>query len=116
VPQSKDRELEALRGATEQTLDKLEGADGWDEISEVTETHIHAAPGAIVNVGDTGKFPAAEVPTTPDNPKPSSVPPIAKGAAHVLREVNSWQKVVGLVVIAVVVIVLVVWRASGWTP
>jgi hypothetical protein len=78
---------------------ELEGID-WDEDSSVT---IVDAGGRKVRV----KTPSnAEIhldeptPTKPDNQVPSSVAAPAKGAAHVLKHVTSWQHVAALAIIA----------------
>ncbi len=87
--------------------------DGWDDRSEVTG-NIIVQPGGVVNVDQTGKFAAVEAATRPDNPKPSappsSAPQVAKGLALVMREANSWPKVVALALLVLLLIVVIAWR------
>lgn len=111
-----DREqVDARRRKSREAMRALRDSidlEEWDENSAVT---VQAAPGAIVNVGGTGKFAAVDVPTRPDNPAPappSSAPTVAKGIAHVLREVNTWPRVVGLALLVLAIVVALVLRVA----
>lgn len=82
---------------------ELEEID-WDEDSSVTI--VDGASGRKVRVrtpshAEIELSPASEAPRTkPDNAPPSSVAAPAKGAAHVLKHVTSWQHVVALAILA----------------
>jgi hypothetical protein len=96
----------------DEAIGKLEGTQ-WDEDSQVT--HVHAAPGSVVNVDNTGKFAAVEPPTNPINPRPASDPPSGKAgvAISILKLLPPW----GRVVVLLAVLALVAWRGGvglGW--
>lgn len=80
---------------------ELEELD-WDEDSSVTivdpsgrKVRFRSPSHAEIELSA-----APEEVTKPDNPAPSSVAAPAKGAAHVLQNVKSWQHVVALAIIA----------------
>lgn len=84
-----------------QLADELEGAD-WDEDSSVTivdpsgrKVRFKSPSHAEIELSS-----APEEVTKPDNPASSSVAAPAKGAAHVLKHVTSWQHVAALAIIA----------------
>lgn len=81
---------------------ELEEID-WDEDSSVTivdgggrKVRVRTPSHAEIHLSDSEP---QEV-TRPDNKPPSSVAAPAKGAAHVLQAVKSWQHVVALAIIA----------------
>ncbi len=78
-----------------------------DELADIADerTPIH------LHVGDTGRFPAAEATTKPDNQVPASNPPqkVANAFETVLRAVDTWPKVFGLLILCSTVIALA-WR------
>lgn len=90
--------------------DELADLD-WDEDSSVTivdpsgrKVRFKAPSHAEIEIGQ-----APEEVTKPDNPAPSSVAAPAKGAAHVLKHVTSWQHVAALAILAALV-AFVIWR------
>lgn len=85
----------------------------WDEDSSVTivdpsgrKVRFKAPSHAEIELS------APEEVTKPNNQAPSSLPGPAKGAAHVLQAVKSWQHVVALAIIAALVAFLV-WKGVG---
>jgi hypothetical protein len=76
----------------------------WDEDSSVTivdssgrKMRVRTPSHAEIEISAPSEAPV----TKPDNPRPSSVAASAKGAAHVLQNVKSWQHVVALAILAV---------------
>ncbi|HXJ47946.1 MAG TPA: hypothetical protein VNF91_02140 [Candidatus Acidoferrum sp.] len=82
----------------DEAIGKLEGTQ-WDEDSKVT--HVHAAPGAVVNVDNTGKFAAVEGPTNTVNPRPTSDAPqkAANAVTSVIGAINNPWKFWALLVL-----------------
>ena len=88
---------------TRDAIGELEGTE-WTDEEPSTQTHIHVAPGATVQVDQTGKHRAIQ-PTVPDNEKPSNPPPsgLAKVAVGFLGAVRGWpQALVALGILALV--------------
>jgi hypothetical protein len=100
---------------TKAAIGELEGSSWEEEEREITETHVHVAPGAIVNVGDTGKHRAVQV-TRPDNDKPSTIPPSKRGGVFgfvlaLVDRIPAYQR--GLVVVALAG--LYAWKSGAFS-
>ena len=98
-------------------------ADQPDEISEVTEQHFHLPKGTTLETDQTGRLRAIshdEITLTDHGipPKPESVPPKAKFALAVLKELPPhWRGPV--VIVALGIAGVLAWRGGaglGWWP
>jgi hypothetical protein len=97
-----------------QLATELEELD-WDEDSSVTivdgatgrKVRVKAPSHAEIEVSQVSEEPP---PTVPEAAKvPSSAPAPAKGAAHVLRHVDTWKHVAALAIIAAF-LAFAIWR------
>jgi hypothetical protein len=95
-------EFEQNQKLLEQAIRDIRQSGDWEEDSAVT--HITAEPGAVVNVGATGKHQAVK--PTSDPPSSSFPAKVAKPVTSILGAVKGWPQVAAL---AVIVIGFVAW-------
>jgi hypothetical protein len=106
----------------DEVIRELEGS-AWDEISEVTENHIHIHPpkGSVVETDATGRMRAISVPdgddstpTKPDHPAPKSGWPerVSRALVPLLGGLPPWGRVVVLLAL-IAVLALSVWRGGA---